>query len=124
MRAPELRSALGDVGDRVDLTWVYWNTQPTTTPIAVAWAPLTNVMAEYRESHHGLKVWVYPVAKRDHQAMRAVVEEQVLPDLTRWCREALAALEGWRLMRHERRWSVSGESVTAKERKGVGALRW
>jgi hypothetical protein len=112
VRARDLRSALVDVVDLVDLSWVHWKKQASTTPIAADWPPLT-----------GLTVWIYPVAKRDHQAVRAIVDEQVLPDLARWCRNALRAPEGWQLMRHERRWSITGETITANERQGVETLR-
>ena len=106
------------------MVWLFWIKQPTTVPITASWAPLVSGMADRPEAHHGLKVWIYPIAKHEHLRVREVVQSKVVPDLVHWCRDALAAPEGWTLMRHERRWSLSGDTVRTRDREGVAALRW
>ena len=58
----------------MEVVWLFWVKQPTTTPVRASWAPLVDGMANRPESHHGLKVWIYPIAKQDHQTARSVVE--------------------------------------------------
>jgi hypothetical protein len=122
VRGSDLREALGEATNHLELVWLFWVKQPTVTPVRASWAPLVNVMADRPEPHHRLKVWIYPISKQDHQRVRSVIAADALPDLGRWCRAALAAPEGWKLMRHERRWSLDGNTATAQEREGVAAL--
>lgn len=120
VRGSDLREALGEARDRLEIVWLYWVKQPSTIPVRASWSPAGGVA----ELHQGLKVWIYPIAKQDHQQARSAVAVEILPDLARWCRAALDAPEGWKLMRHERRWSLDGDRVKAAEREGVAALHW
>ena len=124
VRSQDLGSALGEIRDQVQVVWVSWIKQPSTSPIAATWAPLQDVMPNHPSTHRGLMVWIYPIAKQDHQRVREVVRTAVLPDLVRWCADAVAAPEGWTLTRHSRRWSLNGDTATATEQEGVATLRW
>jgi len=99
---------------------MFWVKQPSDRPIEVTWRPLEG--DDVLRSR--LLVTVAPIAKDDIQTFRRRAQTEILDDLAQWCRRALTAPEGWRLMRHDRRWTVRGNSVKAAERSGVDAQPW
>jgi hypothetical protein len=112
-----LRSALGEAATSVEVNWLFWIKQPSDRPVEATWTPLPEVLP-------GLQVTIRPIATDDLQVFRRTAQPEILHDLAVWCRQALAAPEGWRLMRHNRRWTVHGSEVHAAERSGVDALPW
>lgn len=113
-KASFVKDALGELAGEVEVVWMSWVKSPSDCPLHATWSPLTGqVIGSTRVD--GAKVWIAPVEKERLAALRSLVAEQVLPQARAWLADALTAGEGWRLMRHERRWLVSatGEVVTA-----------
>ena len=117
--AHTLRAALGEALTSVEVTRLFWVKQPSDRPIEATWAPLHG-----DELRPGLEVTIRPIAKDDLRTFRRSVQPEIVDDLAHWCLQALAAPEGWKLMRHTRRWTVHGSKVQVAERSGVDARTW
>ena len=112
VKASSVKDALGKLAGEVDVAWMSWVKSASDTPLHATWSPLTGqVIGSTRVD--GAKLWIAPVDKERVAALRSLVAEQLLPQARAWLADALTADEGWRLMRHERRWlvSASGEVV-------------
>ena len=106
VKASIVNDALGELADEVEVAWMSWDKSASDCPLRATWSPPTGqVIGSTRVD--GAKLWIAPIEKEHVTALRSVVADQLLPEARAWLAGALTADEGWRLMRHERRWLVS-----------------
>jgi hypothetical protein len=106
VRPSEVRLALGENAESVDVAWASWYHKPSVTPLRATWEP-RQPAAIGGWVGQGAVLWIEPVARTDVDRVRKLVRERLLGQACDWLATALTSGDGWQATRHEAKWSVS-----------------
>ena len=97
---------------------VTWGQRTLADPLSVTWTPRADGIGS-KPTEERIMIRVRPVAKSDHEVAARLIASVVLPDLASWIDKAMQSSEVWQDARHERNWSIHGESVDTHEDDGM-----
>jgi len=87
--------------------------RPDGTVLEVGWGPKAYPYFDHWDAgREHLRVWVHDVQSTERQHAERELRRVAIPELVQWIRFAIAAPEGWRLLRHQRTWLwIDGQVV-------------
>jgi len=118
LSAAEIRAAVGDEAPGVRIARPV-RRRALDAVVRVTWVPEPDRLDLDGDP---LLVVVSPIPVEGRAALRAVLRDEVLPDLGAWVRAALSADPQWKALRHVRRYVVHGHRVEIDERDGRGLV--
>ena len=117
----DLRDALGERFEGVQISWTGWDKQGSREPLSVDWHSAWPELPGWRAGG-APTVWVRPVSRTTTEGDRALPLSDALPNLAIWLDEAWKAPDTWREARHERRWVIAANQIEVHDDDGLHIL--